>query len=562
MKILKLHIENFGKLTDFSCQFNDGLNQFVEENGWGKSTLATFINSMFYGLEASGRKKDYEAERSKYSPWQGGIYGGNLTFETKENVYTIYRTFGKTPEQDTFQLYNETLKQISQDFSENIGEELFGVGKETFSISSFFGQAVLGFGLTDEAVSNLAGLEKFKNDAESVDKALNLIEKRRKELVANPPKKTELIQISKSLNNLSVTISLKESKAKDLKETLSSLQKEKERLELKNKIDENERKNTINKINEQNFLQQELNQKNLQLNNILLAKNKKNDKKNSGKFSLLTISLCFAMAILFVVLGVTAIVNYIMAYVFAGIFAVAGFFVFFIKKSNISNKEDYDSAEENRLKKDIENLSAKLQEYQELNIKILDKPNDLLRDTENKYHALLAKYNELLGDLDQMKEETFLLEENKKNIEEIISQNEKRINLLKLTANYLNKARENVSQRFVNPVNEKFQMFLSKFLLKDKIDIDSKFVASIITNIGAKNIQYLSKGSQDLVAICQRFSMIENIFKKEKPFVVLDDSFVNVDDSKINSIEELIKLLTKTYQILYFTCSESRKFKK
>ena len=51
MKLLKCHIENFGKLSNFDYRFKDGINTIQEENGFGKTTFANFIKAMFYGLE-------------------------------------------------------------------------------------------------------------------------------------------------------------------------------------------------------------------------------------------------------------------------------------------------------------------------------------------------------------------------------------------------------------------------------------------------------------------------------------------------------------------------------
>ena len=51
MKLVSLHIDNFGKFNNFDLDFNDGLNQFVKDNGWGKSTLTAFIKVMFYGFD-------------------------------------------------------------------------------------------------------------------------------------------------------------------------------------------------------------------------------------------------------------------------------------------------------------------------------------------------------------------------------------------------------------------------------------------------------------------------------------------------------------------------------
>ena len=51
MRILKCHIENFGKLSDFTTEFDKDYNVICNDNGSGKSTLAAFIRVMFYGFE-------------------------------------------------------------------------------------------------------------------------------------------------------------------------------------------------------------------------------------------------------------------------------------------------------------------------------------------------------------------------------------------------------------------------------------------------------------------------------------------------------------------------------
>ena len=60
MKLIACHIENFGKLSDLSVEFSDGINVINESNAWGKSTLAAFLKVMFYGLDAKKDAKAFE----------------------------------------------------------------------------------------------------------------------------------------------------------------------------------------------------------------------------------------------------------------------------------------------------------------------------------------------------------------------------------------------------------------------------------------------------------------------------------------------------------------------
>lgn len=558
MKIIKLHVENFGKLSNFDCIFNDNFTQFIEDNGWGKTTLSSFIKAMFYGLEANGRKKEFESQRSKYLPWQGGNYGGNLTFNIKNKTYTIYRYFGKTPELDTFQLFDEDLKKVSDDFSKSIGEELFGVGEETFLISSYFGQSKLDINLTDQAVSSLAGLEKFKNDAENVDIALNIIEKKRKEIVSITPKQIQLKEIQNSIASNESLLELKENKAKDFKDKLQKLTDERKRLLQVSKAEDEQRKTQIKLLNEKTILQEKLNQKNNELN-LILSNSVLDRKKSNSNFKYFLSSLLILVSIVFAIFGFMKLINIIFDFTLSVFCLIGGIccMLFFRKKDDVSTKVKQDDLQ--ILKSEIQSIKQSIELLPELNIKIFEKNNQLQREVENEFIALQTSYNEILSEIDLIKDELSILLENKKNTEEAVNLNEQKINLLKLASKFLETARENVSLRFVKPLNSKFKSLFEKFNIQNEIALNTKLDAQIITSKGAKNVGFLSKGSQDLVAICQRFSMLEDIYKKEKPFLILDDSFVNIDDSNMNVAKKIISFLSNNYQVIYFTCSKSRK---
>ena len=73
-----------------------------------------------------------------------------------------------------------------------------------------------------------------------------------------------------------------------------------------------------------------------------------------------------------------------------------------------------------------------------------------------------------------------------------------------------------------------------------------------------RETKWLSAGYQDLLGICMRLALVDAMYPKEKPFLVLDDPFVNLDEEKMAHGNELFGKISGEYQILYFTCHASR----
>lgn len=135
MKLLRCHIENYGKLQQFDYDFTDNLNVILQENGWGKSTFASFIKSMLFGLPQTTKRSLDENERAKYTPWQGGKFGGWLEFELDNKAYRIERFFGARASSDKFAMYDlSTNQQINEpDFV----QDKLGINADTFMRSTF-----------------------------------------------------------------------------------------------------------------------------------------------------------------------------------------------------------------------------------------------------------------------------------------------------------------------------------------------------------------------------------------------------------------------------------------
>lgn len=181
MRLLRLEIENFGKLSGYTLDMRDGLNVICEENGFGKSTVAAFIKAMLYGLPATTKRNLDKNERKKYTPWQGGAYGGSLEFECEAGSFRIERFFAAKEAGDEFRLFDLATQKPSSAFSSDVGIELFGIDAEGFARSAFLSQS--GMDNNDENVSvtaKLTGLLEDVNDMGSYDVAMETIDKRRK----------------------------------------------------------------------------------------------------------------------------------------------------------------------------------------------------------------------------------------------------------------------------------------------------------------------------------------------------------------------------------------------
>ena len=179
MKLIGLYIENFGGLHRYSLNFSDGLTVIREDNGFGKTTLAEFIRAMFYGFPRKAKTLD-KSRRQKYTPWQGGKFGGNLTFRLDGKDYRIERTFGATPKGDHFQLIDLATNKKSDRFSEEIGLEIFDLDADSFERSTYMPQLREKLDLsTDSIRAKLGDLVEDTGDVGNFEKAITALKNKR-----------------------------------------------------------------------------------------------------------------------------------------------------------------------------------------------------------------------------------------------------------------------------------------------------------------------------------------------------------------------------------------------
>lgn len=171
MRLLECHIENFGKVHSRTFRFGGNLNVICRENGWGKSTLAAFLCAMFYGFDGERKKDIRENERRFFAPWQGGVYGGTVTFEAGGKSYVAARTFGTKEAQDTFEIRDAATNLVSKDYSLELGRELFGIDRASFRRTVFIGQQSVWTAATDDIHAKVSRITDRTLDMNHYQKA-------------------------------------------------------------------------------------------------------------------------------------------------------------------------------------------------------------------------------------------------------------------------------------------------------------------------------------------------------------------------------------------------------
>ena len=173
MRLISMHIDNFGGLHNYDYKFEDGLNIVLQDNGWGKTTMAAFLKAMLYGFDSKRTKDITENERRRYLPWQGGNYGGTLVFEADGTKYRLTRSFGETARSDKTRIVNAATNTTARIDPEKIGDTLFKLDASAFQRSVFINQNGLSIdGAASSIHTRLNTLVSQANDVAAYDGAI------------------------------------------------------------------------------------------------------------------------------------------------------------------------------------------------------------------------------------------------------------------------------------------------------------------------------------------------------------------------------------------------------
>lgn len=187
MRFLSLYIDAFGGIKRRAFDLSEGFTELLAENGAGKSTLAAFIKAMLYGLDGTGITRELTAnEFLLYRPWDGGRFGGTLTFEAEGGTYRIERYFedkrGANKHLGEYRVIDTATELPTEAFGEEPGRVLFGVDGESFLRTAYLSARGITAARTTDISAKLGGLDGEQWDMASAEDALKLIDKRRTEI--------------------------------------------------------------------------------------------------------------------------------------------------------------------------------------------------------------------------------------------------------------------------------------------------------------------------------------------------------------------------------------------
>lgn len=188
MKIQKLELKHFGKFTNKTLDFSDGIHVLYGENESGKSTIHTFIKSMLFGLERGRGRASVNDTFSMYEPWENpNYYAGRLQLESGGKSFLLTRNFDKyskcaelfcMDDGETLSIEDGDLETVLEGLTETVFDNTISVKQMQVEPAMTLAAELKNFAANYYAAGdldlNLAdALKNLQNRKKIIDKAVN-----------------------------------------------------------------------------------------------------------------------------------------------------------------------------------------------------------------------------------------------------------------------------------------------------------------------------------------------------------------------------------------------------
>lgn len=193
----------------------------------------------------------------------------------------------------------------------------------------------------------------------------------------------------------------------------------------------------------------------------------------------------------------------------------------------------------------------------------LDELNSMIRDVDERSEDIREAIEQYHHQLEDLQDQLDIRDEKEQQLSICRQEQEEEQHLyetLRLTGEFLQNAKEQFSARYLGPIENGFGKYYTLLTGDKEKDwmVDANIEVQMKEQGEMRETKWLSAGYQDLLGICMRLALVDAMYPKEKPFLVLDDPFVNLDEEKMAHGNELFGKISGEYQILYFTCHASR----
>ncbi|MBR3876139.1 MAG: AAA family ATPase [Clostridia bacterium] len=194
---------------------------------------------------------------------------------------------------------------------------------------------------------------------------------------------------------------------------------------------------------------------------------------------------------------------------------------------------------------EIEQLDRRRQENEKL---VADLSRELTL-TERRYHSYI-------DELDGRDE----LSMRKSELEEMLEKHRDNYETVMLTKKYITLAKDNMTARYLGKTKAGFIKYAEKIggITGESFEMDTDFGVTKQEGASTRAVEAYSRGTRDLFNLAARLALVDSLYEKEKPFIILDDPFTAFDDEKTGAALKLLREFGKERQIIYFTCAEAR----
>ena len=194
----------------------------------------------------------------------------------------------------------------------------------------------------------------------------------------------------------------------------------------------------------------------------------------------------------------------------------------------------------------------------------IDQLNGKIKAIDGDLEEVRGRIEQYTRQMEDLEEQLDLRDEKEQELAELKELQEKEqdtFDTVMLTQDYLQRAREQFIARYMAPISNAFRKYYDLLVgISEENDwqIDANISFRKKEQGELRETKWLSAGYQDLIGVCMRLALADAMYPDEKPFLILDDPFVNLDDDKAKRGMQLLQKAAEEYQILYFTCHSSR----